>query len=91
MKEIDDKLYSQLVYLGIIDENNIRNRNVGNSDYSQQIIQPWTIWIAYPWLTPFDCDIIKRVLRTKAGEERKMDYQKIIHICQERIRQIDAY
>lgn len=43
MKEIDDKLYSQLVYLGIIDENNIRNRNVGNSDYSQQIIQPWTI------------------------------------------------
>lgn len=35
MKEIDDKLYSQLVYLGIIDENNIRNHNIGNSDYSQ--------------------------------------------------------
>ena len=75
-------------------KNAVRNHNVGNSDYSKHKIQPWDIWIEYK-LNPFDADIIKRILRKKveAGlseqESRKMDYQKIIHICEERIRQID--
>lgn len=66
----------------------IRSFNVGSSDYSKHKIQPWDIWIEYK-LNPFDADIIKRVLRHKGTDSRKMDYEKIIHICQERIRQID--
>ena len=72
----------------------VRNHNVGKSDYSKHKIQPWDIWIEYK-LNPFDADIIKRILRKKAEpgmteqESRKMDYEKIIYICQERIRQID--
>ena len=69
-------------------ENNTRSYNVGESDYSKHKIQPWDIWIEYK-LNPFDADIIKRVLRHKKTDTRKMDYEKIIHICQERIRQID--
>ena len=72
----------------------VRSHNVGNSDYSLHKIQPWDIWIEYR-LNPFDADIVKRILRKKKEigltekEARKLDYQKIIHICQERIRQID--
>lgn len=66
----------------------VRSFNVGESDYSKHRIQPWDIWIEYK-LNPFDADIIKRVLRHKKTDSRKMDYEKIIHICQERIRQID--
>jgi len=40
-------------------------------------------------LNPWDADIIKRVLRKKGADPRRLDYEKIIHICQERIRQID--
>lgn len=68
---------------------NVRGYNVGTSDYSKHKIQPWDIWIEYK-LNPFDADIIKRVLRHKKTDTRKMDYEKIIHICQERIRQIDS-
>lgn len=91
MKEISDELYADLKYLGIINDenNNVRNYNVGNSDYSKHIIQPWSIWIDYN-LNPWDADIIKRVLRTKVNTSRKEDYEKIIHICQERIRQIEV-
>lgn len=94
MKEISDELYSTLEYLGIID-NGVRSHNVGKSNYSKKVIQPWTIWRAYPELTGWDDDIIKRVLRIKeeegmsANEARKMDYEKIIHNCKERIRQLD--
>lgn len=88
MKEIDDKLYDRLNRIGLI-PNNVRDHNVGASDYSAHVIQPWSIWIDYA-LNPWDADIVKRVLRTKQGEDRKQDYQKIIHICEERIRQIDA-
>ena len=91
MKEIDDKLYAELKYLGIINENDniVRNHNIGTSDYSQHIIQPWTIW--QDWnLNPWDADIVKRVLRTKEGTSRKEDYKKICHICMERIRQIET-
>ena len=91
MKEIDDKLYAELLKLGIINEetNNVRNHNIGNSDYSEHIIQPWSIWLDWN-LNPWDADIVKRVLRNKIGSSRKEDYEKIIHIAQECIRQIDT-
>lgn len=94
MKEISDKLYSKLLHLGIINEenqefNSVRTFNVGTSDYSKHIIQPWSIWLDWN-LNPWDADIVKRVLRNKLGESRKQDYEKIIHICQECIRQIET-
>ena len=90
MKEIDDKLYAKLKYLGIINEGYlVRNYNVGTSNYSQHTIQPWSIWLDWN-LNPWDADIIKRVLRNKIDTSRKEDYEKIIHICQERIRQIET-
>lgn len=67
---------------------NVRDYNVGKSDYAKHTIQPWDIILEYG-LNYWDGDIIKRVLRTKEGEARRLDYEKIIHICQERIRQID--
>ena len=79
---------------GFHPKENVRNHNVGKSDYSKHKIQPWDIWIEYK-LNPFDADIVKRILRKKAEpgmtdqESRRMDYEKIIHICEERIRQID--
>lgn len=69
--------------------NNVRDYNVGKSDYSKHKIQPWDIWLEYG-LNPWDADIVKRVLRTKDGEDRKLDYEKIIHTCKERIRQLEA-
>lgn len=94
MKEISDELYERLDYLGII-PNEVRSHNVGNSDYSsgEHVIQPWTIILDYK-LNYWDGDIIKRDLRTKAEEgmtmveSRIMDYEKIKHICDERIRQL---
>ena len=68
---------------------NVRDYNVGKSDYAKHTIQPWDIILEYH-LNYWDGDIIKRVLRTKEGESRRLDYEKIIHICSERIRQIDA-
>ena len=64
-----------------------REHNVGESDYAKHKIQPWDIWLEYR-LNPWDADIIKRVLRRKPGQ-RRLDYEKIKHICDERIRQID--
>ena len=74
----------------------IRNHHVGNSNYSQMPkgYQPWDLWKIFH-MNPWDADIQKRLLRTKAepcmtmAESRKLDYQKIIHVCQERINQID--
>ena len=68
---------------------NVHSYNVGKSDYSRHTIQPWDIWKEYN-LNPWDSDIVKRVLRTKEGEDRKLDYEKIIHICKERIRQLEV-
>jgi hypothetical protein len=71
----------------------IRRKNVGESNYSDYEIQVWDIWIEYD-LNPFDADIVKRVLRKKhlanysPSEARIQDYQKIIHVCEERIRQL---
>lgn len=73
----------------------VRSHNVGESDYSSHQIQPWDLWIQYH-LNPFDADIVKRILRKKAesgmssSESRIMDYEKVIHICQERIRQLES-
>ncbi len=66
-----------------------KQRNVGMSNYAEHTIQPWDIWREYN-LNPWDADIIKRVLRTKKGDSRKSDYEKIMHICEERIAQLDG-
>lgn len=87
-KSIPADLYDELDRLGII-PNDVRSSNVGKSDYSEHTIQSWSIWIDYN-LNPWDADIVKRVLRRKEGESRRMDYEKIIHVSQERIRQIDC-
>lgn len=86
--EIPEDLFTKLNYLGLI-PNDTRSFNVGTSNYSTHLIQPWSIWLDYN-LDPWDADIIKRVLRTKEGDPRVMDYRKIIHICQEKIRQIES-
>ena len=65
---------------------NHRSYNVGKSDYAEHNIQPWDIWKEYK-LDPWDADIVKRVLRKKEGESRIMDYEKIKHICDEKIAQ----
>jgi len=65
----------------------IREHNVGDSDYAKHKIQPWDIWLEYN-LNPWDADLIKRILRTKKGNSRILEYQKMIHICEERIEQL---
>lgn len=65
----------------------VRQYNVGDSNYSKHKIQPWDIWSDWN-LNPWDADIVKRVLRDKSSDSRETDYIKIIHICLERIRQI---
>ena len=87
--KIDWNLYQKLKKIGIIQEseNTTNSYNIGTSDYSRHLIQPWHIWIEYS-LNPWDADIVKRVLRTKEGESRILDYKKIIHICNERLRQL---
>jgi hypothetical protein len=87
-KEIPAWLFDRLNELGII-PNEVRSFNEGASDYAKHIIQPWAIWLEYE-LNPWDADIVKRVLRHKETDTRKLDYEKIIHICQERIRQIET-
>lgn len=66
---------------------NVQSYNVGKSDYSKHTIQPWDIWKEYN-LNPWDADIVKRVLRSKEGEARTLDYEKIIHICKYRISEL---
>ena len=81
MKDWAEEMYNQ-------EKGGIRSYNVGASDYSKHKIQPWDIWLEYN-LNPWDADIIKRVLRTKKGNDRATDYKKIIHICKERIEQLN--
>ena len=87
-RTLDLETYNALRRLGILDTS-VRAYNRGTSDYSRHIIQPWTIWQDYN-LNPWDADIVKRILHTKQGDSRRLDYEKIIHICEERIRQIDT-
>ena len=88
--QIDWELYKRLRKLGILvrEDDDTRDYNIGLSDYSKHLIQPWAIWLEYD-LNAWDADIIKRVLRTKKGEPRVKDYEKIIHDCKERIRQLE--
>ena len=79
---------NNIKYKTMEDRNEVRNYNIGDSDYAKHKIQPWDIWLEYK-LNPWDADVVKRILRTKEGDNRKLDYEKIIHICKERIRQID--
>lgn len=87
------ELYNNFNRLGLI-PNDVREANVGKSNYAEHTIQPWSIWIDYD-LNPWDADIVKRTLRTKEEsgmtkiEARIMDYNKIKHICDERIRQLE--
>lgn len=78
-----------LLDLGILKtaEGGCQSYHIGKSDYSGHIIQPWNIWREYN-LNPWDADIVKRVLRNKEGEERTLDYEKIIHICRYRIAEL---
>lgn len=95
--QINHNTIFELINLGILKttEDSCRSYNVGKSNYSKHIIQPWAIWQDYN-LNPWDADIVKRILRTKSEEglteieSRVLDYQKIIHICQERIRQLNG-
>jgi len=87
-RQLDEETYQALKRLGFLDTS-VRAYNQGKSDYSRHIIQPWSIWQEYD-LNPWDADIVKRILRTKQGDSRRLDYEKIIHICEERIRQIEC-
>lgn len=69
-------------------KNSIRSYNIGESDYSKRSIQPWDIILMYN-LNFFDGSILKYLLRKKFTEPREKDYEKIIHYCQERLRQIE--
>lgn len=91
LMELNRKEIEHLLSLGILKttEESCQSYHIGKSDYSRHVIQPWNIWLEYG-LNPWDADIVKRVLRTKDGEDRKLDYEKIIHVCKERIRQIEA-
>lgn len=66
---------------------NVQSYNVGKSDYAKHAIQLWDIWKEYN-LNPWDADIVKHVLRSKEGEARTLDYEKIIHLCKYRISEL---
>jgi hypothetical protein len=74
-------------------EQNHRTYNVGSSNYAEMNIQPWDVWKDWK-LDPWDADIIKRISRTKKvegksfEESRIEDYEKIKHICDEKISQL---
>lgn len=80
-------------YTSGIDFKNHRAYNVGSSNYSAMNIQPWDIWKDWK-LDPWDADIVKRISRTKKipgktfEEARIEDYEKIKHICDEKISQL---
>ena len=94
---INDRAICRLIELEVLKttKHSCRDAHVGKSDYSEHVIQPWTIWLEYN-MNAWDADIQKRLLRTKVEpgmtpeEARKLDYQKIIHDAQERIRQLDV-
>lgn len=87
---IDYSLYKRLKFLGIIHDSEVRSFNVGASDYAKKTIQPWSVWLDWE-LDPWDADIIKRIARHKKGESKSLDYEKIIHICNEKLRQLKEY
>ena len=72
---------------------NHRNYNIGSSNYASMKIQPWDVWKDWK-LDPWDADIVKRISRTKEitgksfEDARIEDYEKIKHICDEKIYQL---
>lgn len=89
LMKLNRKEIEHLLNLGILKttEESCQSYHIGKSDYSRHVIQPWNIWKEYN-LNPWDADIVKRVLRTKEGEARTLDYEKIIHICKYRIAEL---
>lgn len=71
----------------MIDVNEVRKVVEGSSDYNKHRYQIWDIWIKFRINNGFDCDLVKRTLRTKQTDPRILDYKKMVHICSERIRQ----
>lgn len=71
----------------MIDVNEVRNVVEGSSDYNKHRYQIWDIWIKFRIKNGFDCDLVKRTLRTKQTDPRILDYKKMKHIALERIRQ----
>ena len=67
--------------------NDVRSYVNGASDYNKHRYQIWDIWIKFRIENGFDCDLVKRTLRTKQTDPRILDYKKMKHICLERIRQ----
>ena len=88
LKDYQDKI-PYLLKIGILSsfDNRCREYNVGKSDYADKMIQPYSIWMDWH-LDPWDADIIKRIARHKEGEDKKTMYKKIIHICEEKLRQL---
>ena len=71
----------------MIDVNEVRKVVEGSSDYNKHRYQIWDIWIKFRINNGFDCDLVKRTLRTKQTDPRILDYKKMKHIALERIRQ----
>lgn len=83
---IPNELYNQLNYLGLIPSDE-RAYNVGGSDYSRQLLQPWSIMLAYKGSHNYlELDVVKRILRSKSADSRLLDLQKCKHILDELIR-----
>ena len=94
--QADEKAINGLVdemFQGHEFDDNHRSMNVGESDYASRPIQPWDVWLNWA-LNPWDADIVKRTVRVKAVPDltpldaRIQDYEKIKHICDERIDQL---
>jgi len=71
---------NDLVNVGLINSPH-NSYHEGASNYSRKVIQPWHIWQDYPELNIWECDMIKRILRTKEGADPIEEYKKIIHMC----------
>lgn len=65
----------------------IQSYNIGESNYAKHDVQPWDVWLSHPELNAWECDIVKRILRTKGATaaqkkaNKVLDLQKIKHIC----------
>ena len=68
---------------------NPKDSNIGESDYSTRKIQPWDVWESFN-PTPWEADIIKRLMRTKSAEDDELDLQKIRHVCEYKMMELDS-
>ncbi len=69
-----------------IEEINPMSYNIGESNYSEHLLQPWDIIDAYQ-LNYYEGNIIKYLLRTK--DNRVEDLSKLIHYAQKEIANIE--